>query len=212
MTLRNDKNGDRIDCKHLAVMLLLSFGLVLSFSLITAAPGLAQDGCTGGVANGAGEWYFPGSFGLPAFYGRAVFHLKECYHNQPAKGWLYNSYESGLWTLYSVSAVKIVFDTWDVFMMDGSVEEVEGKAAWVLCQVVATNDPIFEVGMWAYGAALDAGTPGRNGDMLFVLTEEEYWVDQLGPDFASYYYDLGIGGFQLFPFWAIVVRGNVRVK
>ena len=43
MTLRNDKRGDEIDCKDLAVMLLLSFGLALSFSLITATPGLADD-------------------------------------------------------------------------------------------------------------------------------------------------------------------------
>ncbi len=43
MTLQNDKRGDGIDCKHLALMLLLSFGLALSLTLITATPGLACD-------------------------------------------------------------------------------------------------------------------------------------------------------------------------
>jgi hypothetical protein len=217
MTRRNDRHGERIDCKHLALMLLLSLGLALSFSLITATASLACGECTCGRVFGAGEWYSPGWVGedpwppivLPPDSGRTLFYFKEDCHNRPPRGWLYSNSEAfDYWALYSASvedgAVQIVSGIWSVLRTDESVEQVEGDVAWLLVQIVKSSDDAT-VGMWAVAAAYDGGRPGSNGDVLFLTfptSKEE----------AEGIYRLGVGGIQITPLLATMVSGGCVIR
>ena len=212
MKRSNVRSRKRIACKHLVPMLLLSFLLTLSFALITASIGVAQDECmdTGRVANGGTEWYFPGFDTFPAVSGRSEFHMQECHHDQLAKGWVYVlTSDSGDWFVVSTSveggAVKIVYsDSWWALDEYGNNVQVAGEAAWGVGQIIDASDSSI-VGMWGVLAAFDGGTPGRNGDILFQITP-------LPQPVAQSFYDMGINGIQVYPFWALVVKGNVVVK
>ena len=215
MTLLRIMSRKRVGCRHFSVTILLSIAVSLSLGLIT--PAIAQDECqdTGRVANGGAEWYFPG-YGETAasFSGRSQFHIKECKGNQPVKGWVYNNNtDSDEWILVSIAveggATKVVYGRWWTLAVDGTVAFIDGDAAWVLGQIIDSNNQSL-VGSWAYGAALDGGTPGRNGDVLFLVTKSQ--IPELENYlFASILYNQGILQNQILPFWAPLVKGNIQI-
>lgn len=211
MNRLNDRNIQTMG-KQLVAMLFVPFVLTLSLTLITSSLAVAQDECmdAGRVANGGTKWYFPGYENIPGTSGLSVFHMKECKHNQSAKGWVFvlNS-DDGSWFVVSTSveggAVKIIHsDSWWSIDEDGNSIWVAGEAAWAVGQITHASDSSI-VGMWGVLAAFDGGTPGRNGDILFQITPLPLPV-------AQYLYSMGVNGIQEFPFWALVVRGNVVIN
>jgi hypothetical protein len=225
MTLSHIRNRNRVGYRYLFVTILLSSAITLSLSLIT--PSVAQAECdgTGRVANGGTKWYYPG-LGGPPVSGYGQFHMKECKNGQPAKGRLFNvTTEIGgeavdEWDLVSLSveggAMKIVNsadfeltedDGWWTVDVDGNRVDIHGDVAWVLGQIIDSSDEL-RIGKWLLGAALDGGTPGKNGDVLFIWPIQYDTIDEVID-----LYELVIStGSQPFPFWAPLVKGNVQIN
>jgi len=93
---------------------------------------------------------------------------------------------------------------WRVLDESGVEYNAEGEAAWMKAEIIDASDPAI-VGQWVAGAVFDGGTPGKNGDLVFQVSPVDSGI-------ADLFYDYGIMGIQLYPFWAPVVKGNLVVK
>lgn len=190
--------------KKNTIRIVLALVLVLSICFATAVPATADDDNDGRVAsfaNGAGECTYEGTGNPDDFpwnldwHGSFRFHVQEAHHGQPAKGWCYSVWIQddlpySMWILERLVDVSIV----------------RGNETWMMYEIVASSEPSY-VGTIRIAGALDGGTPGQNGDMIFSAL---YPYDFFPGMTAEEVYQLGIDGYL--PWLAQVTKGNIIVK